>query len=129
MRRSVLQVGKKALTCRFSNASIRKNTAAIVSAPIFQQQNQRRQYHNSNKSSHVNKFTASTMATIGAALAAWLFYQHQQSKLTLSEEKEEDEVAIIPGEYKAGLQDYTRAEIAQHKTKQSRIWVSYKVFF
>ena len=129
MRRSVLQVGKRALTCRISNASsISKNTAAIVSAPIFQQ-HQRRQYHNSNKSSHVNKFTASTMATIGAALAAWLFYQHQQSKLTLSEEKEEDEVAIIPGEYKAGLQDYTRAEIAQHKTKQSRIWVSYKVFF
>ncbi len=45
-------------------------------------------------------------------------------------QKEEDdaevEEEITPGEVVQGLPEYTKADVAKHKTPESGIWVTYK---
>src|SRR4051794_36503551 len=39
---------------------------------------------------------------------------------------EDEEIIKKAGEYKEGLPEYTRSEVAKHSTKENRIWVTYK---
>jgi sulfite oxidase len=84
--------------------------------------NNNQHHHHHHRSNYKLRFVATSTAAATTAFLCYQYYQqHQQpyqSHNTNEFYAEEEKVAA--------RDEYTRAQVAEHKTKQSRIWVTYK---
>ncbi|KAK6165305.1 hypothetical protein SNE40_022255 [Patella caerulea] len=74
--------------------------------------------HSTSEEASKNHYTLIGVGAVGALLGMGLYWKLQQEVVSAA--------TIEVGEQKKGLPTYTAEDVAKHKTKDTKIWVTYK---
>lgn len=96
-------------------------------ARCFKRLAQARQFASHNKKQQQYYFFAAAATTATLAYVAAHHFSHLENveNVQLFAHAEE-KVSATPGQIRQGLPEFTRHEIAQHKSKEQRVWVTFK---